>query len=245
MIQALHHPKPKDRWVMVAIGYSCIVLLIGAYQNYTTPYDLDPTTRPTLSHWFTWIGLYVPLFVFPLWAKWDVHKIGFLVNPLSIVISSLSAAIAVVFGLMLQFRTVSWGEATIEAFARSGEEIFFRGFLFILFVEIFHKKRRPWIWAAMISSVLFALVHTQIFQPAYYSTHGSGPVAYIIIERLLNVFLFGLGFSILRHWTKSILPGSIIHGLLNAGSLTLPFTIVIHAAIVLWARSRNEEVFSG
>jgi len=96
---------------------------------------------------------------------------------------------------------------------------------------------------AVISSLLFALVHTQIFQSDYLAAYGSGPAVYRIFNRLFNIFLIALLLALLRQWTQSILPGALIHSYLQAGIFTLPVCLLIYTAIALWAYARGEVVW--
>ncbi|HIE55433.1 MAG TPA: CPBP family intramembrane metalloprotease, partial [Chromatiaceae bacterium] len=96
---------------------------------------------------------------------------------------------------------------------------------------------------AVISSLLFALVHTQIFQSDYLAAYGSGPAVYRIFNRLFNIFLIALLLALLRQRTQSILPGALIHSYLQAGIFTLPVCLLIYTAIALWAYARGEVVW--
>jgi uncharacterized protein len=72
------------------------------------------------------------------------------------------------------------------------EESFFRGFLFAGF-----RQRYGWKWAALLSSVFFAALHLQ------FST-------------LIPTFVLGYVFSILYQKSNSILPGILMHFVVNA-----------------------------
>jgi membrane protease YdiL (CAAX protease family) len=137
---------------------------------------------------------------------------------------------------------IPWQAALIEAFARTGEEIFFRGFLYALLLKIFNTEMKPWRWAVLISAMLFSLIHTQTFQASFLDNYGSGPIAYKIIERLLNLFMAGVGLAFLRHWTHSILPGAMLHSVLQGGIMTLPFCLFFAVIITFWAFVRKENV---
>ena len=224
----------------IGILYTGLLLTLGAYFNYAMPYDANPVTSLTTLQFILWTLLYVPLGIFVVFANWNVTEFGFYVT------RGLGLALIIIIplcGALFWRMQTPWYSALIEAFARTGEEIFFRGFLFALLLKIFSTKTRPWIWAVLISSLLFALVHTQIFQAAYLNSYGSGPIFYRIFERLFNVFLIGVFIALLRHWTQSVFPGAIIHNFLTGGLITLPFCFVIYASITLWAYIRKEDVF--
>ncbi len=229
------------RWVIWASLYAGLVLALAGFLNYIEPYSPDPVITPSPSNLIIWASLYLPIIVLPIVAGLKVTDFGFTLNP-------LLALAAVLIVMMCSFSgstaTATWRSALVEAFARTGEEIFFRGFLFVLFCELFRNKRRPWLWAAIASSLLFALVHTQMLQPGYLAQYGSlsMPGGYQIMMRLLNLFSIAFVFALLRAWTHSILPGAISHSLSQAGITTLPFVLIIYGAATLWAYRRAEPV---
>ncbi|HET9911767.1 MAG TPA: CPBP family intramembrane glutamic endopeptidase [Anaerolineales bacterium] len=232
----------KNQWVLLGMGYILLILIIGGYLNYTQPYHPESAVAPILWPILLWTSLYIPLLVFPTFAKWELREFGFSINPAMIVISLFLSGFC---AYMMQSTTTTWYGALSEAFARTGEEIFFRGFLFLLLVKTFANKRRPWLWAIIGSSLAFMLVHTQIFQASVIAELGPDPVALVVAQRLFNLFLGGVAFAALRHWTKSILPSSIAHSAGNGGIGTLPFVLVIYVLITYWAYRRKENIVSG
>src|SRR5574340_565579 len=149
-------------------------------------------------------------------------------------------AILAAFGLMVRNFQITWQSAAIEAFARTGEELFFRGFLYALLLKLFHTRKWPWLWAAVVSSILFAAVHTQGFQSTFLVSTSGITAGNNILGRLLNVFMSGLLIALLRYWSDSILPGALIHAALLGGLLTPPFTLLIYALLLAWAWIRKE-----
>jgi membrane protease YdiL (CAAX protease family) len=235
------HKSDGRHWLVWSNLYAAIVLAVAGFLNYTEPYSPEPVTTPALWQLILWGSLYLPIVILPIVADVKVTDFGFTLNPF--------LALAVVLIVMMcsfssPITIVTWHSALVEAFARTGEEIFFRGFLFVLFSELFRNRRRPWLWAAIASSMLFALVHTQMFQPGYLAQYGSPviPVGYQIVQRLLNLFSTALVFALIRVWTHSILPGAISHSLSKAGIATLPFVLLIYGVATLWAHRRAEPV---
>jgi membrane protease YdiL (CAAX protease family) len=228
-------------WPVWSSLYATVVLAFAGFLNYTEPYSSDPVTTPILWQLILWGALYLPIVILPIVAGLKVTDFGFTLNPLLALAVSLIVTICAFWS---PTAIVTWRSALIGAFARTGEEIFFRGFLFVLFSEIFRNKRRPWLWAAIVSSMLFALAHTQTFQPGYLAQYGSPsmPVGYQIFERLLNVFGLAFTFALIRVWTHSILPGAIAHSLLAGGIATLPFVLLIYGVATFWAHRRAEPV---
>ncbi len=235
----------NDRnWQLWGSVYAAVFLVVIGYLNYTAPYSASPVTDMVPWQLILWGLLYLPIIVVPITACRKITDFGFTLNPFLALVFIIITMLCASFGSAVR---VTWASAFIEAFARSGEEVFFRGFLFVLFTRLFNKKHRPWLWAAIASSILFALAHTQTFQPSYLSQYGSPsvPVVYTILERLLNVFGIGLVIALLRVWTRSILPGAIAHGILKGGIQTLPFVLVIYFLAILWAYLRGEKVTFG
>jgi membrane protease YdiL (CAAX protease family) len=228
-------------WLVWSTIYAVVVLAFGAFTSYTEPYSTDPITAPDIWSLMLWGSLYLPVIFLPIVAGWKVTDFGFTLNPflaLAVLLIVTMCAYITPTGM------VTWQSTLVEAFARTGEEIFFRGFLIVLFSELFRNRRRPWLWAAIASSILFALGHAQTFQPGYFTQRGSPElsVGYEIVQRLLNLFGLAFAFALLRIWTRSILPGAIAHGLSNAGITTLPFVLLIYAVATVWAHWRTEPV---
>jgi membrane protease YdiL (CAAX protease family) len=234
----------NKNWLLWAGLYAIIVLALASYLNYTEPDSPGPVTTPNLRQLILWASLYLPVIVLPLAARWKVTDFGFSLNP-NLAIAAL--LITLLCAVMTNAIAATWGSGILEAFARTGEEVFMRGFLITFFIRLFDKKRRPWVWAAIVSSILFALVHTQTFQQSYPGAHGSPytPAIFTIIQRFLNVFGIGLVLALLRVWTRSILPGAIAHGIINSNILALPFVLVIYLLITFWAYKRGEQVIFG
>jgi membrane protease YdiL (CAAX protease family) len=115
--------------------------------------------------------------------------------------------------------------------------------LIYLFARMLEEYDRANTWAAILSSLIFALIHTQTFQPGYFDD-STAPQAFMIAQRFLNVFLAGGFFALLRVWSHSILPGVVAHSIVKGGFWTLPISIAIYSAILFWAHSSGEDVFS-
>jgi uncharacterized protein len=233
-----------NKWLLWSGLYALMLVLLFMVLNYSTPWSAEPSARPELWQMAAWSLLYLPVIVLPLCAKKKITDLGFTISPyllLAFVMISMACA------LFSSPGQNSLTKAGIEAFARTGEEVFFRGFLFEICLQIFARRRQAWLWAALVSSLVFTLAHTQTFQPEFLSQYGSTtePVFYKIIERLLNIFCLSLIFALLRAWTHSILPGAIAHAILNGGIPTLPFVLLIYAAGLLWARLRGEPISFG
>lgn len=235
----------NDRnWLVWGGIYAAVFLVVIGVLNYSTPYSSSPVTDIVPWQLILWGLLYLPIIVVPLTTGRKIIDFGFTLSPFLALAFLFITMLCASFAMAVR---VSWGSAVIEAFARSGEEVFFRGFLIVLFTRLFDKKHRSWLWAAIASSILFALAHTQTFQPSFLSQYGSPsvPVVYTIMERLFNNFGVALVLALLRVWTRSILPGAIAHGILKAGIQTLPFVLAIYFLVIFWAYRRGEKVAFG
>jgi membrane protease YdiL (CAAX protease family) len=177
-------------------------------------------------------------------AKRNIADFGFTLSPQLALAFVLVSMLCAFFG---KGSGTSWLGACVEAIARTGEEIFFRGFLFDIFYQLLSNKRWPWLWAAIASSILFASIHTQIFQQSFLNENGypATPAFFIILQRLINVFGLALVFALLRFVTRSILPGAIAHSIVNGGILVVPFVLVIYFLAILWAYTRSEKILFG
>lgn len=226
-----------DKGLVVGVIYAIAVLILGGTLNYVLPYSSGPETAPTAVIWLTWAALYISLALMIAAAGWQVSDFGIHVSRR---MAFAGIAVIAAFGLLLRVYPISWQSAAIEAFARTGEEVFFRGLLYALLLRLFRTRKLPWLWAVVVSTILFTAVHTQTFQSSYLDSLGAMPTGYKIFDRLLNVFMIGLLIALLRYWSDSILPGALIHAGLQGGLLTIPFTLLIYGVLLAWAWLRKE-----
>lgn len=236
--------KTTQKWLVWSSIYALIFLALVGYLNFVTPYSAEPTVNPSFWQIVVWGLLYVPVLALSLVAKRNVVDFGFTLSP------QLALAFVLVSMLCAFFSKgsgTSWLGACIEAIARTGEEIFFRGFLFDIFYQLLSNRRWPWLWAAIASSVIFASIHTQTFQQSFLNENGypATPAIFIIFQRLINVFGLALVFASLRVVTRSILPGAIAHSIANGGIFVVPFVLVIYFLAILWAHARRERIVFG
>lgn len=227
-----------EKGLAVGVVYAIAVLILGGVLNYTLPYNSAPETSPSAVVWLAWAALYIPPVLMTTAGKWKISDFGIHINRR---MAFAGIAILAAFGLMVRNFQITWQSAAIEAFARTGEELFFRGFLYALLLKLFHARKWPWLWAAVVSSILFAAVHTQYFQSSFLVSTSGISAGNNILGRLLNVFMSGLLIALLRYWSDSILPGALIHAGLMGGILTTPFTLLIYALLLAWAWIRKEK----
>lgn len=240
--------KSDKTWLWGATLYAIAVLLLCGYLNAIHPYTVGPVAASEFWMILAWSLLYLPILVLPLVAApdviqpWRLTEFGFTLNRR---MALLSCAVILFIVVTMWGQPLTWISAVLEAFARTGEEVFFRGFLIVLLTRLCAARRRPQIWAIGLSALLFALMHTQTFRPEFREWYSSAymPLVYRILERMWNLVLIGVGFAFLYTWTRSILPIALIHSALNARSpLVLPFVLLIYGAFTFWAHKRGERV---
>ena len=177
-----------------------------------------------------WSVQYLPIFVFHKFAKWEIKDFGFVTNYKVFLILVLAAII--VLPHISNLPKSTFKNALIEAYARTGEEVLSRGFVYELAIKLFKNKKRPWIWAVVISSVMFTACHSQILLPTYHTS-------------LTSVFELSLILALFRYWTGSTLFGIIFHIFVNeVGIYGILFGILIYYVVVLLAYKKGENVFA-
>lgn len=228
----------RSRDVWVGIAYALAVALCGAVLNVVTFYD--PSTPVVLDVWAIgfWLLLYVPILIWPPMFGWRLKEIGFGLNPWTLVASLLLIGTCGAFVRLKPGFALT--DAAVEAFARTGEELFFRGFVYTLILRLSAGRKRPWLWAVAGSAIAFMSVHTTAFRPEYVASMGDRPAWWIILERLQNVLLLGLVFGLIRAGTQSIWPSVLAHSLSGGGLLALPVTVVLLSAGWFWGKLRGE-----
>lgn len=180
-----------------------------------------------------WGSLYLPMIFFNYFADWKISEFGFVLNKrVGIVI-----ALSLLLGVWLYIREPEiwmfdkWYYSLIESFARVGEELYFRGFIYLLVLKLFKAEKKPHLWAIILSSIAFTFMHTQSFLP-----ENGTPI--------FQIFLLALFFAYLRDKTDSLLPGITIHCLLKGNLLGILFGWAIYVIFLLWSNveiSRTEQ----
>ncbi|MBN2392530.1 MAG: CPBP family intramembrane metalloprotease [Anaerolineae bacterium] len=228
----------KPKLFRIAVVYAIVVWMVISYLNYVLPYDPDTPTKFDLEHLLFWSLLYLPVIVLPAFANWKLRDFGLGINGATILAALLVVGMC---GSMVLSVERNLAHAATEAFARSGEEIFFRGFVYLLLEKVFSNRKHPWLWALFGSSIVFVAAHTSAFQESYLSQREQ-PALYVALERILNVFLLAVGFGTIRAVTGSVIPTALAHCLVNGGILTLPFVLATFAIGILVGRLRGENM---
>ena len=107
----------------------------------------------------------------------------------------LGAVLTAMFLLVWPWSNNSVAKSVLEAYARTSEELLFRGFLIGELRRLFKNNRRENMWAVFVSSLVFAGMHTH---------HG---LRLMILRTLPNSVWLGL----IAVWTDSILLPIAIH----------------------------------
>jgi membrane protease YdiL (CAAX protease family) len=228
----------------VAALYAVLLLGIAAVFNYVSPYSPAPFERPSWDAFLLWIASYLPLVALPMLARWKVTEFGFVLSP-RMLIGTLG--VLAICGVTTNTSQSQIRSSLVEAFARSGEEVFFRGFLFLLSAKLLERRSRPWLGAILVTSTCFMAVHTQTLQPGYFSPDelSNAPYLAAVVQRFFNVFLAGLGLATIRLLTGSLLPGMIAHAAIMAGPLSSLATLLIYGLVIVLAMAKREKVATG
>ena len=233
----------QPRLFNYAFAYGAAVTIGGAVANFFAPYEPGSPTGLEPSVIILWLALYLPALVLPGAFGWQVRDFGWGMGAVGLAVSVLAVGVC---GGIIRLKA-GWGlpEAAIEAFARTGEEVFSRGFAYFLFERAFRNWRYPWLWATIGSSLVFAGMHTTSFNEVFQAGRAGTPAAYVVAERFVNVFLGAIVLGLLRASTGSIVPGALVHAILGGGVLAVPFVVVFAAGMALWGHRRGESLFDG
>jgi membrane protease YdiL (CAAX protease family) len=225
---------PQPRYLYIAgIIYVLVITIAAAVVNYLT---WEPGAVSGDMLWIGvifWILLYLPVFIFWRWGSWKLDDFGFTSNLKTLAAGIYSLPIGLLCAQMIT--TVSfekWYTPVIEGFARAGEEIFYRGFIYMLIYRLFENRKRPWLWAVFLSSLLFMVVHTQVFLPG-----NQGDLA--------GKFFLALVFALARAWSGSVLFGVSIHAASSGGILGMLTSWAIYAAFTAWALKHRHGLNQG
>ena len=202
--------------------YILVILLIGALGNY---YGFKHLWLDLLF----WTALYLPLLIFPRLAGWNLTQMGFSLNLRLLLVSGLLLMVVWIplRDSLLNFRLEQLPTILIQTYARMGEELFFRGFIFLFALKIFRSQKWPALWAVALSTLCFTWVHTQTLLPGAQTDINA-------------VVLFALVMGLLRAWTASTLPGIIAHLMLNGTPPGVLLGGVAYLVTALITKNRGE-----
>ncbi len=235
---ALDQPRGRTFWLI----YSVLAISAFAVVNAITPYEPGVPNEANVLLVLLLVLLCLPLVVFSRFPNWHLADFGLQLNPLSLAIAVLIGAVcSSAIGYKDGFQLF---DGIVEAALRSGEEVFFRGFVFSLVLVFAGKRKYAWAWATFMSALLFAAAHTSAFRQEYLSTGGTTAPWLFVTERLLNVLLVGIVMGLMRAGTGSIIPAIVSHSIAGGGVIALPSVAALLIVLFLWSIARREHFWS-
>jgi len=218
-------PRSLPRLISIkALAFLLGYCILAALLNYLNSLSI-PQSAPA---WVQVIGAgisflyYVPVywvFIHSLhYWKWSLDEWGFGLKGRNWLAIGLSAFVLLIVWLPLpaiqigSARLLDLGslrettsrasvpQMIFEGYARTAEELLFRGFALVLFKRMFSNSRVNWLWAILFSSALFALVHT----------HRPDQMLTLFLEAAIPLAAFTL-------LTRSISFAFVIHGIAGGG----------------------------
>lgn len=213
----------RDKTLRACSVHVILSIIVFSIINYLT-FSRGIADGPEFIPYILWVFVYISSFIPGLLAGWPLNSFGLAVSRVLLLIVAVSAALGVwVFLALPNWRTLEpWSASLVKAFGLVGEEMFFRGYVYLVLLKLFNEKRRPYLWAIWWSSVAFALVHTQVLLPGNQISLGT-------------VFIAGLLMAYLRHLTGSVLPAITIHCFLNGHLLAVVGGWALYAILAYWS----------
>ena len=217
----------SDRSLLIGIIYVIFICSVGGLVNHYNEELADIGWISTLLPYVIWTLLYLPLVYFVAKGRWNIKDFGFKLNIESIILSIIIILFFAFFKTETIKNNLYFTKIISEAFARTGEEVFFRGFVYLLIIKLFSGKKHISIWAIILSSIIFAVIHTQP------GREFAG----------LSLFITVVGLLAIPRWlTNSILPCVVIHLLMNSSLITAVIGIMIFLIIIFIGLIRGENV---
>lgn len=241
-------PEPKTvnaRGLVFLLGYSALAAVL----NYLTTLRQTSVAQETpywelVAGWAIVILFYVPIYWIFIHSvrrwKWSLDEWGFgLKGRPWLAICLASIALLVVWlplpGISIGSMKIGdfgnlrsgFGQADIpflifEGYARVAEELLYRGFALVLLRRIFSSNRYNWLWAILISSALFAVVHTHR------------------VSQMLQLFLgAAIPLAVFTLWTRSISTAFVIHAIAGGGPIGALFSAVTFAGVAIFNAIRK------
>lgn len=205
------------------IIYALVITIIGGIANYFTWHgEFSSVVLGILVFSFAiilWVALYFPMYIFVKKAKWQIYEFGFVINK-RLIILSVIFIVFFIYKVEFSFTLTNFPILSLVAFARVGEEIFYRGFIYALVLKLLKSEKNSWLWAVLISSFMFAVMHTQTFLPSNTLS-------------MFSIFLTALILGLFRAWSGSILLGSIIHCFASGGYICMISGMIIYLIIYI------------
>lgn len=207
--------------IKLGIIYSLFVLALSTGITLYLFYHGDTNQElASIIKWFFVLLFFLPLFLFMDSSDFTLAELGFKFSWKSVIITFcivLTLSIATRFNAVAE---LTFGSRIFEGIARTGEELFFRGFLYLIILRIFKDEKHKNASAMILSSLIFTIAHTEIFLGTYH---------FGFFNMFFNTFIT---FAIIRHFSKSILPVVAIHTFMNGGIVSCIIGIMITSCIM-------------
>lgn len=230
------------------LGYSALAALLN-YLTTIQPISASQETRPWILgiSWALIVLLYLPIYGAFIYSNrkwnWSLDEWGFGLkgrNWLSIGLAILallivwlplppielgSLRIGDLGSLREMFAQAGFSIQFFGGYARVAEELLFRGFALILFRRIFSRSRYSWLWAILISSALFALVHTHK------------------VSQMIQLFLgAAIPLAAFTLWTRSISTAFVLHAIAGGGPIGALYAAVFFTGVAIYNAKRKQDL---
>jgi membrane protease YdiL (CAAX protease family) len=245
----MKYPDPKRVYAQ-GLGFLLGFSALGALLNYLNTLDMVSPAQeaPQWVHAIFWVAIvlfYVPIygaFVHSVrnW-KWSLDEWGFGLRGrtwLSIGLAFIlllfvwlplpsfelgSIHIGDLGSMRANFSQVGIPMLLFGGYARSAEELLYRGFALVLFQRMFSRYRSNKLWAVILSSALFALVHTHR------------------VPQMLQLFLgTSIPLAALTIWTRSISVALVIHALAGGGHVGALCAALFFSGVAVYNARRKK-----
>ncbi len=210
-----------NKSIKLGIIYSFLVLILSTCVTlFMYHYGEDYQELGIIVKLIFILLFFLPLLIFKDNNNFLLEELGFKFNWRSVIITF---CIVLFLSLATGFQTateLAFGSKIIEGIARTGEEFFFRGFIYLIILQLFKNEKHKNLSAMILSSLIFTIAHTEIFLGTYH---------FGFINMFFNTFIT---FAIVRHFSKSLLPVVAIHTFMNGGIASCIIGIMITSIII-------------
>jgi len=209
-----------NRYEKIGLLFLLVYTLIGSVLNGWISHRYTPETLGVMGWIFVVMFMSLPYIAIghSVWRwQWTLDELGFRLRGTAWIAILLSVLVIV---MPLIFGTAPGNVSPLliyEGYARTAEEVLFRGFALVLFSKIFSRRSGWPFWAIGLSSALFALPHIPMFP------QDVGPLF------MLSVIL--ASFTL---WTRSLSFAFALHSFWDGGPIEALWALLIYLAISIY-----------
>ena len=238
-------PSVNTRGLVFLIGYSALAAVLNYLSTMRqAATGQEPALWEVVTGWAILILFYAPVYWMFFHSvsrwKWSLDEWGFGLKgrPWVAIVVALFALLILWLPLpdismgnmhLGEFGDLrsAFGEAGIpllmfEGYARVAEELLYRGFALVLLQRVFSSNRYNWLWAILISSALFAVVHTHR------------------VSQMIQLFLgAAIPLAAFTLWTRSISAAFVLHAAAGGGHIGALFSAVVFTAVAIFNSIRK------